>query len=136
MDAPCVARCVHGTGAGALSDSRAALAELAKLSVACARQDLASRRVHRACDAPAHEAHALALAGAAAQENAVAAGSSSSYIRSDLLAAEEVEGDRTLSALFAKLEEIDQLEFPRSLHQIKCAGRRCRALGCRARALR
>jgi hypothetical protein len=114
-----VAHSVHGHST-ALSDSCGVLAELGRLVVASAREELDGQRVYKACDAGAQEAR-VALAGlsaGAAERNAVSEGGTSSYIRSDVTEL-EVPGDRTLSALFAKLEEIDQLEFPRSLHQIK-----------------
>jgi hypothetical protein len=113
--APTVSCICDGRGA-ALCDSRELLGHIGQLAVACARDTLAAECVHSAVGAAAlgpEVAHAAVV-----EKGDAAEGSTSSYIRSDT-GAQEVPGDRVLSALFAKLEEIDQLEYPRSLHQIK-----------------
>jgi len=118
MAAPQAAACICDGRGGALCDSRELLGSIGQLAVACARDELAAKRVHSAVSAVLAPPAAAAAAAAGGGQSDAVAGSTSSYIRSDT-GAQEVPGDRVLSALFAKLEEIDQLEYPRSLHQIK-----------------
>ena len=97
---------------------------LAKLCVWQQRQTLKRRRV---CGVVVAGANCSDSDGVANQRLASQVASSSFQMSTDKNRIAS-QGDATLSALFAKLEQIDGLEYPRSHHQIKfhdCFTRAC-----------